>query len=123
MELNTWSNTYGHLDAKALFASHKAEENGEIHFKVKINRPNEFIWLCGQIKEALLHAKFFLDPNVTTAEKGKYTPSANRVEWTKKRYVKNECKELYEVPEGEHVISIINGGEKNLELSHLLTWE
>ena len=123
-ELNVWSTTYGYLDAKAIFSSHKAEENGQIHFKVKVARPNENIWICGQVKESLLHARFYLDANAgATAEKGKYTPSSTRVEWTKKKYINNECKELYELPEGHHVISVENGGDKNIEISHLLTWE
>lgn len=122
VELNAWSLTYGYLDAKPSYTS-KSAENGEIHIKFTTKKDKDVIWLCGQMSQSLAHARFYLDLNQEHATKDKYVPSPNRQEWTKKKYVGAECKELNEIPKGTHVVSVVNGGDKGIEISHLITWE
>lgn len=88
-----------------------------------VDKDNDYIWLCGQRGHSLANAKFFLDPNVLITSKESYKPSDRRLEWTKKRYVGFECKELGDIPQGTHVVSISNGGDKGIEISHLVKWE
>jgi hypothetical protein len=122
VELNSWSLTYGYLDAKPSFTS-KSADNGELHIKFTTQKDNDVIWLCGQMSQSLAHAKFYLDLNQGDATKEKYVPSPNRKEWTKKKYIGAECKELNEIPKGTHVVSVVNGGDKGIEISHLISWE
>ncbi len=122
VDLNSWSLTYGYLDAKPIYTA-KSADNGELHIKFSVKKDNDIIWLCGQIQQSLAHAKFFLDLHQDDATKEKYIPTPDRKEWTKKKYVGAECKELSDIPKGTHVVSVINGGDKGIEISHLITWE
>lgn len=122
-EYSEWSKKYGFLDNKPSYHNIGTNKTAELHLLIEIDSVN-FVWVCGNSKESLAHAKFFLDANVklTDANKSSYTPRKQRVEWTKKKYANYECKELQELPKGKHVLTVTNGGEKNLEVSHVITW-
>lgn len=118
-EESDWSKHFGYLDAKPTYRSKGKEE---LHLQITINEANNFLWLCGLSKESLAHAVFYLDQDVEVSptDKASYVPSAKRVVWEKKRYAGFECKEVQELPTGKHVLSIANGGEKTLEITHII---
>lgn len=116
-----WSLKYGFLDAKPSYHSIKDEPSKELHIAVEI-KEHDFVWICGNSKESLAKAIFHVDKNVKIVSNEKYEPSAQRELWTKKKYIGQECKEIQELPKGKHVISVSNGGEKALEVSHVVTW-
>lgn len=121
-EYGEWSLKYGYLDAKPLWSA--VGDQGEMHLKVQVGN-KAIVWICGAVKESLLHAKMYLDSNVPDDKLKGYTPSSNRKEWTKKKYVGNECKALEELPQGQHVISVSTQGapEKHTTgLSHVIFW-
>lgn len=113
------SKHFGYLDAKPKYRSKDKEE---LHLRITINEENNFLWLCGLNKLSLVHAVIYLDQDVdmSPAEVASYVPSMKRVLWDKKRYVGHECKEVHELPKGKHVLSIANGGEKTLEITHVI---
>lgn len=85
------------------------------------------VWLCGISKESLLHAVFYLDHDAGLGKelkelKASYEPHDKREIWVAKKYVGSECKELYGLPKGKHVLSIKNSGNKTIELSHVIMW-
>lgn len=126
-EYPSWSLTYGYLDLKPFYFANNASM-GELHLRLPVGKAG-YVWLCGPAKETLLHVPIFLDPNAAE-DIGKlpannmtaYVPSPNRVEWKSKKYIGAECKELFNLPEGNHVLSIGTNGEKTISLSHVITW-
>lgn len=121
-EVGDWSIHYGYLDSKPLWTG-EGPEAGEIHLKVTIDKLDT-VWICGAIKESLMHAKVFLDANVK-GNLTNYEPGSSRVEWTKRKYVGNECKAITGLPTGTHVLSLsTNGSAVNHKtaLSHVIMW-
>ena len=119
---------------------HGKADQGELHIRIKIG-DTPIVWLCGGIvKESLKHTLIYLDENVKLPafdfdlKKGfdefasyeiPYTPSANRILWTKRKYVGNECKSILDLPKGEHVLSIATNTSHDLhssKLSHVIMW-
>lgn len=90
--------------------------------------------VCGySTKESLKHALFFVDGNMTvpfrektdplreTAEE--YTPSDKRVQITRRRYVQDECTQLFDIPNGDSVLTIRTDPEHpqhTSSLSHII---
>ncbi len=73
--------------------------------------------VCGySTKESLKHALFFVDPNMTVPALPKdspligtaaeYAPSPRRVPVARRKYVQDECTQLYEIPNGDSVLTI-----------------
>jgi len=126
-EVGDWSIHYGYLDSKPLWTG-EGPEAGEIHLRVTIDKLDT-VWVCGAIKESLMHAKVFLDQNVNfnglNGNVTNYVPSSSRVEWSKRKYVGNECKAILGLPTGNHVISISTNGSAaghKTALSHVIMW-
>ena len=119
-----WSVKYGYLDSKPLWS---AEGNqGELHLRITI-RNTRTVWVCGAVKESLLKTVMYLDPQVSPTQLKHYQPSENRIEWTKKKYMGNECKAITDLPVGTHVLSISTSNVTDAHhvtgFSHLITWE
>ena len=102
----------GHLDGRASYYM-DMPINGEFSFKCKIGTVTDLV-VCGS--NYIWHLKdvqFLIDINGTTNVRAGgsgngtvYTPSPNRVVWKQKKYIGKECKMLYNLPRGEHVISV-----------------
>ena len=73
--------------------------------------------VCGySTKESLNHAIFMVDPNASvpllpkdspvrwTAEE--YSPTAKRVAVSRRKYVQDECTQLFDLPNGDSVLTI-----------------
>ena len=125
--LGDWSIKYGYRDAKPIFIGTE-KAGGEIHFQASIKHIGN-MWVCGQISQSLLNVTFFLDANVKLPSNvSDYIPSSNRVEWKKKKFVGNECKELTGLPFGTHVITLatpqfhIHNKNHKSGLTHVITW-
>lgn len=56
----------------------------------------------------------------------KYVKSENRKEWTNKKYVGSECKSLFDLPSGNHILSIKTNhstdDKHQAKLSHVILW-
>ena len=132
MYYSEWSKKFGFLDTKPEYSS-KGEDDGEIHLRVKTGR-SDVVWICGIAKDSHKHSKFYIDLNTSmedieshTAtrsnnnEQKEYEPTNDRVEWNKKKYVQNECTELYELPkDSTHIISVSSKGLA--QITHVITW-
>ena len=113
----------------------KGLKTGEIHIKILIKEKN-FIWIFAEAidKTPFEHAAFFLDINATAAliknaqNETSYIPSSNRIMWTKVNKMGNEGVHLFDLPNGEHILSILNNYTMNSKkgftcgLSHVLMW-
>jgi len=126
MEYGPWSLTFGYLDGKPYYSSKGGRADGEMHLKINISGDTDFIWLCGVgVKESLKHVDIYLDPNVTAEELVNYQPSSRRVEWHHRKYERDECKKIFGIPKGTHVMSLITN-ETNptfqTALSHVIMW-
>ena len=129
LDYGDWSLTYGYLDAKSAMHTNAGRKDGEIHFKISVGEknPKKDVWVCGDgCGGALLHAEFFLDVNVADEKLVDYVPSPDRVQWHHKKYLGNECKELLNVPVGNHVLSITTSAAAPPThqscVSHIITW-
>jgi hypothetical protein len=123
-ELGDWSIHYGYLDAKPLYQAKGPV--GDINLKIRVGNA-DYIWICGASKESLLHATVYLDPNYHSDFDATqdYVPTANRVEWTKKKYVGSECKSIIGLPVGQHILSISpnpSHPDHITSLSHVIMW-
>lgn len=100
---------------------------GEIHIRIRVSSALPIVWLCGPVKESLQHVKIYLDQNVPDEEnlKDNYSPRAGRIEISNTKMVGNECKELFGLPPGHHVLSISTHEEKpdhKTTLTHVVMW-
>lgn len=94
--------------------------NTTLYLKVNVT-DTDYFRVCGSnMKDSMMHVHFFLDFNVTTADKH-YLPSKNQVLWTKRKYVQDECTMLSGVPPGQHVLALVCGGEK-CAFTHLVSF-
>eukprot|EP01033_Poteriospumella_lacustris_P007520 gene7520-5406_t len=120
-ELGDWSKKYGYLDAKPGYSVPTNDTVSELHVAVKVNAL-DILWICGNGKTALASAEFFLDTNVKLpSKKALYQPSEQRQAWSK-IHDHADCRELYELPKGEHVLSVKNKGGQLLSVTHVVTW-
>jgi len=107
----------------------------EIYLKLLAGQTDR-VNICGSVGESLKHTTLYLDlhaaedPTDATKEKAglkeTYTPSANRVVWTDRHYVGNECTELVKIPKGIHVLGIgrnetVKGGHVS-SVAHVIVW-
>ena len=113
----------------------KGPNAGEIHFKISIKQ-KDFIWIFAEaiVKAPFEQAVFFLDMNATTAltrsvkNETFYTPTSTRIIWTKVNKMGNEGVHLFDLPRGEHIVSILNNHTKKSKkdsacgLSHVIMW-
>jgi hypothetical protein len=107
----------GHLDFKPAWSG-KNEADGELSFRIKVENA-DYVWIFGDLKNSVV----YLDPNAAANLQKKtdgsgyiYTPTANRLIWTKKT-VDHDDIHLTDLPKGEHVVSIQKG-----VLTHVITW-
>lgn len=117
-----WSLNYGYLDGKPSYFTNMQSE-GEIHFKFEITDAN-LLWICGTVKESFLRVPFYVDLNVPNFDQlnnlTEYIPSKNRVQWDKKRYLFGECKELFDLPVGKHILSLASHHNHTVSVTHLI---
>ena len=93
---------YNYKDYKVFWEAVKP--NASMYIKVDIVTNNSFVRLCSyDAREGLRYALFLLDFNVTHYHN--YTVSPLAVPW-KHRHVGDECRQLEDLPRGNHVLSI-----------------
>ena len=94
-----------------------------MHLKVFVNQTN-FLRVCGySAKESMKYVRFMLDINATNID-DKYVPSNNSIPWLQKKYVGDECTLLTEVPQGNHVLSLIcSVSGRMCSFTHLVLYE
>jgi hypothetical protein len=125
-ELGDWSKRYGYLDAKPNYYS-ESSANGPLRLKLTVGSTG-IIWFCGGRKETLLHVAFYLDKlvlddnEVADFDANDYELDPGLSEWKAKKFVGNECKELYNVIAGSYIVTLENRGNKTVSLSHVITW-
>jgi hypothetical protein len=104
---------------------HTSNIQGELQVKISVGQVPD-VWLCGAIPKSLRDAEFFLDVDVLIYDSIVYEPSENRINWKKFKFGKTmNCLALYDLPKGEHVLSIsAKKDTPNAELSvtHVIFW-
>jgi hypothetical protein len=122
---NEWSLKYGYLDEQRAY--HSNATSGDLYFKIEVgSQPHVF--LCGyMVKEAFKYANFLLDLHVKADRLANYKPSDpdTRVQWQHKKYIGDECKKLYDIPQGTHVLTVrVLDNEKShkIGISHVIMW-
>ena len=124
--VNKLSETYGYIDHKPFYYLQTTNKSShELRIKLVIGL-NLYIWICGPKAFALKDVEFLLDVNVLLYEEVIYEPTDNRIVWKDIKFPKGfECVELYGLPKGEHVLSIVNNKKypvAKLSLSHIIFW-
>lgn len=115
---------YGYKDLRPFYEAHGPHK--EIYVRIHDCRSGA-VRLCGySSKESLKHAHFYLDPNINVSSAREFTqkqcdaggvcksialgnvykPTANRYQLTTRKFVGDECTSVYDVPPGEHVLTI-----------------
>ncbi len=81
--------------------------------------------VCGSERDCLKYCQFYLDINATNIGPNyNLEPEKNLTLWTDLKYRGDECFNLWNVPEGKHVLSIITGPEHHRSaISHIITFE
>ena len=98
-------------------------ENATIHVKVTVNEA-KYLRVCGySAKESMKHVRFQLDINATSVD-ANYAPSSSSVPWLRRKYAGDECTLLSDLPQGNHVLSLICALEGRMcTFTHLVLYE
>lgn len=102
-----WSLHYGYLDAKPAYTA--KPDQGDIHLRISITSGStDYFLLCGASKESMLHAIVHIELDVKGDPETlkNYLPSSKSVEWTKRKIIGNECEYIFDVPKGQHIVTI-----------------
>jgi hypothetical protein len=140
---------YGYLDLKTKYTSPPVPESiesivsdfgssmiDEIHLVVHIDQTS-FIWICGSIHNSLFYfdlnypdlvndRKEALEIAASAIRSGiKYQVQNDRKLWKDKKHVGNDCKMLYNLPRGNHILSIGTNSsipKSRSSVTHLIHW-
>lgn len=119
---------FGYLDSKTVYRAEKGRASGEIHFKIDITGA-DYIYICGYaFRDSLKFAEFHFEFNVEDSRRreGLYEPNGEaRVAWHRTKYLSHECKRLFGLPPGYHVLSIrtsLNKTDHRTGVTHIITW-
>lgn len=120
-ELGDWSLRYGFLDAKPYFFSKDRGNALELSFRVTITRVSS-VWLYDDGGRSIHGCEVLLDPDVDPLTFPAYTPSSNRKVWPHHLQHAEGSLQLFNLPNGTHVITLVKPLDADVRLSHVITW-
>ena len=92
--------------------------------RIKISSgPIYNVWLCGAVKNSLKAADFYIDMGTVLYDENNYEPAENSVRWKRiKPSNTMNCRDVYDLPKGEHVLTIVPHVNSSLSLTHVIAW-